>query len=67
MYDIKRLHRLMLEKGWTVSELARRAGLRQQTTDRIFARGSGHPENVKRLAATFKLKLKDIIKEDSAA
>lgn len=35
----------------------------QATVDKIFRRGSGHPDNIKKMARTVGLKLKDIIVE----
>jgi len=50
MYNIARLRHEMEQQFLTVSELARRAGMKMPTVSKILTRGTGQPHNIKKLA-----------------
>lgn len=61
MYDLTRLHTAMLEQGYTVLGLSVKAKMPEATVRQIFKRGSGHPDNLKRMAKTLGVELKDLL------
>lgn len=61
MYDVTQLYTVMLERGFTVTGLAKKARMPQATAAQIFKRGSGHPDNIKKIARALGMELKDIL------
>lgn len=61
MYDVTQIHTEMQKRGWTVTKLAKRAKVPQSTASQLFARGSGHPDNIKKLAKAVDLDLENLV------
>lgn len=63
----RRIESLLLEKNWSVSELARRSGVNQTTLSEIVNGRSKHPRiiTLKKIALAFNLTLSDFFDDDN--
>ena len=60
MYDVTRLHTAMVNQGFSVFSLSKKANMPEATVRQIFQRKSGRAENIKKIADALGIELKDI-------
>jgi len=63
-YDLNRIVRERLIRGWTQQVLANNSRLHRATVSAILKRGRGSPEKIQALAKAVGLKLADLIVEE---
>ena len=63
-YDLSRIVRERLIRGWTQQVLANNSKLHRATVSAILKRGSGSPEKIQALAKAVGLELSDLIVEE---
>ncbi len=63
-YDLNRIVRERLIRGWTQQVLANNAKLHKATVSSILKRGKGSPEKIKALAKAVGLELTDLIVDE---
>jgi len=63
-YDLNRIVRERLIRGWTQQVLANNSKLHRATVSAILKRGRGSPEKIQALAKAVGLKLADLIVEE---
>ncbi len=63
-YDLNRIVRERLIRGWTQQILANNSKLHRATVSGILKRGSGSPEKIKALAKAVGLELADLIVDE---
>ena len=63
-YDLNRIVRERLIRGWTQQVLANNSKLHRATVSAILKRGRGSPENIQALAKAVGLELTDLIVDE---
>lgn len=63
-YDLNRIVRERLIRGWTQQVLANNSKLHRATVSAILKRGRGSPEKIQALAKAVGLELADLIKDE---
>jgi hypothetical protein len=63
-YNLNRVVREQLIRGWTQQVLARKSKLHRATVSGILKRGRGSPENIRALAKAVGLELADLIEDE---
>lgn len=61
MYNIDLLNDARLERGWPTLKLATVSGVPESTVRGILTKGSGHPENIEKIARALGFTLKDLL------
>lgn len=60
-YNVSKLERRRLEKGWTQTQLAKEASLSRVTVCQILNGRKGSPETIKKLAAALGVELASLV------
>ena len=61
MYDVGRLERETLTRGWSINQLSDAAGVDHHTLYKLFAGGRCRPTTVRKVAEALGVKLETII------
>lgn len=63
-YDVDKIIRRRLEKGWTQTRLAEEVGVSAPAISKLERVGSARPDTVKVIAKALGLSMKDLVIED---